>query len=96
MDAGIIFQGHYKHSNKHVIYKKVMKLLNKLKLDEDATNSHKKVLKKLQQHDNYGWTIMNKIHTYTDRVHERISTKGLIIVVKRPFLRLAREIFAMI
>ena len=96
MDAAIIFQRHYKYGNKYIIYKKVMKSLNKLELDEDATNEHKRVLKELQQHDNYGLTIMNKRHTHTDGVHERISTEGLIIVVKKPFLQLAQEIFAMI
>ena len=35
MDAAIIFQGHYKYGNKHVIYKKVLKALNKVKLDDD-------------------------------------------------------------
>ena len=38
MDTAIIFQGHYKYGNKHVIYNKVMKALNKVELDENATN----------------------------------------------------------
>ena len=96
MDAAIIFQGHYKYGNKHIIYNKVMKALNKVTLDEDTTNEHKRVLSELKQQDNFGWTIMSKRHTYTDGVHERISTEGLIIVVKKPFLQLAQEIFAMI
>ena len=56
IDAAIIFQGHYKYGNKHVIYKKVLKALNKYKLDNDATNKQKRVLKELQQQDHYGWT----------------------------------------
>ena len=86
MDAAIIFQGHYKYDNKHVIYKKVLKALNKVKLNDDATNEQKRVLKELQRQNHYGWTRINKRHTYTDGVHERISTKGLIIVVKKLFL----------
>ena len=78
MDAAIIFQGHYKYGNKHVIYKKVLKALNKLKLDDDATDEQKRVLKELQQQNHYGWTIMNKRHTYTNGVHERIC---IIVIV---------------
>ena len=39
---------------------------------------------------------MNKRHTYTDGNNPRVYTDGLIIVVKKPFLRKAREIFALI
>ena len=74
----------------------LMKAMKKVTLEEDATNEHKRVLNELKQQDNFGWTIMSKRHTYTDGVHERISTEGLIIVVKKPFLQLSQEIFAMI
>ena len=98
MDAAIIFRGHYKYGNKHVLYVKIMKALKKLEMDKDVTDKQQKVLKELQRHDNYGWTIMNKRHSYTDGQpnHPRIFTDGLIIVVKNPYLRLARELFAMI
>ena len=39
---------------------------------------------------------MNKRHTYTDGRYQRIYTDGLIVVVKKPFLRKAQEIFALI
>ena len=52
----------------------------------------------MQRYDNFGWTIMNKRHTYTDGQtnHPCAFTDGLIIVVKKPFLQIARELFAMI
>ena len=96
MDAAIIFQGHYKYGNKHVIYNKVMKALNKVELDEDATDEQKIVLNELKRKDNYGWTIMSKRHNYTDGAHERILAEGLIIVLKKPLLRLAQEIFLLV
>ena len=65
---------------------KVVKALNKVKLNDDATDKQKRVLQELQQREHHNWTIMNKRYTYTDGVHERISTKGLIIVVKKLFL----------
>ena len=68
IDATIIFQGHYKYGNKHVIYKKVVKALNKVKLDDDATDKQQRILKELQRKDHHSWTIMNKRHTCTDRV----------------------------
>ena len=75
-----------------------MKALNKLEMDDDVTIKQQKVLSKLRQHANFGWMIMNKRHSYTDEQpnHKRIFIDGLIIVVKKPYIRLAREIFAMI
>ena len=86
MDAAIMFQGHYKYGNKHVIWTKVVKALNKEKLDEDATDEQKRVLEELQQTEHHNWTIQNKRHSYTDGVHDRLFTEGLIIVVKKPLL----------
>ena len=47
MDAAIIFQGHYKYGNKHVIWKEVVKALSKVKLDDEATDEQKGVLEEL-------------------------------------------------
>ena len=98
MDAAIIFRGHIKYDKKNTLYVKIMKVLNKFDMDDDVTSEQQKVLSELQRHDNLGWTIMNKRHSYTDGQpnHEQIFADGLIIVVKTPYLRIAREIFAMI
>ena len=52
----------------------------------------------MQRFDSYGWIIMSKRHSYTDghTNHSRIFMDGLIIVVKKPFLCVARKLFAMI
>ena len=92
MDAAIIIQGHYKYGHKHVIYKKVAKALNKVKLDDDATNEQKRILTELQRQDHQDLAVLNKRHTYTNRVNAQISTEGLIKVFKKPFLRVSREI----
>ena len=39
---------------------------------------------------------MNEQHTYTDGNNPSVFTDGLIIVVKKPFLRMAQELFALI
>ena len=98
MDAAIIFRGHNKYSNKNTLYVKIMKALKKLEMDDDVSREQKSVLSELQRHDTFGWTIMNKRHSYTNgqENYQRISTDGLIIIVKKPYLRIARELFAMI
>ena len=98
MDVEIIFQGHNKFDNKHVLYSKIMKVLNCLELDDDVTTKQRQVLTELRQQDNFGWIIKNKRHSYTDGQtnNDRCFTDGLIIVVKKPYIQLAREIFAMI
>ena len=42
----------------------------------------------------FGWAIMDKRHSYTDDGNN--PTDGLIVIVKKPFLRMARELFALI
>ena len=98
MDATIIFQGHNKYDNRHALYGKIMKALNHLELDDDVTTKQQQVLTELRRQNNFGWTIKNKRHSYTDGQpnNDRCFTDGLIIVVKKPYIRLAREIFAMI
>ena len=75
-----------------------MKALNRLELDDDVTTKQQQVLSELRQQDNFGWTIIKKRHSYTDEQpnNDRCFTNGLIIVVKKPYIQLAREIFAMI
>ena len=96
MDAAVIFRGHKRWSNKHVIYKKINKAMKKLETEKAITEEQQLVLTELLKDNNYGWTIMNKRHTYTDGRHARVYTDGLIIVVKKPFLRMAQEIFSLI
>ena len=98
MDATIIFRGHNKYSNKHTLYVKIMKAMKKLESDDAVTDEQQSILSELQQYNNFGWTIMNKRHTYTDGQtnHSSVFTDGLIIVIKKPFLRIARELFALI
>ena len=90
MDAAIIFNGHYRFGNKHVCWKKIVTALSKVELAEDATNVQKRVLEELQHTEHHNWTIHAKRHSYTDGVNPRVSTEGLIVVVKKPLLRMAR------
>ena len=96
MDAAVIFQAHNKWSNKHVLFVKITKAMKRLETEEAVTEEQQLVLTELLRDNNYGWTIMNKRHTYTDGNNPRVFTDGLIIVVKKPFLRMAQEIFALI
>ena len=98
MDAVIIFRGHNKYDNKNTLYGKIMKAIKILDMDNDVTTKQRKVLSELQQDANFGCTIMNKRHSYTDRQpnYPHIFTDGLIIIVKTPYLRVAREMFAKI
>ena len=96
MDAVIIFRGHTKYSNKQTLYVKIEKVMEKLETDEAVTEEQQIILTKLLRYNNYRWTIMNKRHTFTDRNHPSVFIDGLIIVVKKPFLRMARELFALI
>ena len=95
MDAAIIFQGHNTLDNRHSLYDKIMKALDQLELDKDVTSAQQQVLTELRRKDDVGWTIKNKQHSYTDGQpnNGRCFTDGLIIVVKKPFIRIAREIF---
>ena len=77
-------------------YVKIKKAMKKLEIEEAVTEEQQLVLTELLRYNNYGWTIMNKRHTYTDGNNPRVFTDGLIIVVKKPFLCMAREIFALI
>ena len=98
MDAAIIFRAHNKYSNKYSLYVKIKKATEKLETDEAVTDKQQSVLTKLLWYDNHGYTIMNKRHTYTDGQinHPSVYTDGLIIVVKKPFLRMAWVWFALI
>ena len=96
MDAAIIYNGHYKYGNKHVCYKKIVNALGKVELAADATDEQKRVLEELQNTEHQNWTIQAKRHSYTDGAHPRVATEGLIIVVKKPLLRMSREIFAVV
>ena len=53
MDAAIIYQGHYKYGNKHVIWKKRVNALSKVELDDEATDKQKRVLEELQQTEHH-------------------------------------------
>ena len=86
MDAAIIFRGHNKYSNKHTLYVKIKKAMKKLETDEEVTKEQLIVLTKLLRYNNYGWTIINKRHTYTDGNHPSVFTDGLIIIFRKPFL----------
>ena len=86
MDAEIIYQEHYKYGNKHVCWRKIVTALGKVTLAEEATNKQKRVLEELQQKEHHNWTIQSKRHSYTDGVTQRVSTEGLIVVVKKPLL----------
>ena len=92
MDVAIIVRGHNKYDNRNTLYVKIMKALNKLEMDDDVTTEQQKVLSELRQHDIFEWMIMKKRHSYTDGQpnHKRIFTDRLIIVVKKPCIRLAR------
>ena len=98
VDAAIVFQGHNKYDKTHALYSKIMKALNHLELDDDVTTEQQQVLTELRRQDNFGWTIKNKRHSYTNGQpnNDRWFTDGLIIVVKKQYIQLAREIFAMI
>ena len=95
-DAAIIFRAHNKGSNKHTLFVKINKAMKNLETEEAITNKQQIVLTELLRYNNYGWTIMNKRHTYTDGNNPSVFTDGLIIVVKKPFLRMAWELFALI
>ena len=96
MDAAVIYRAHKRWSNKHVIYVKVTKAMKRLETEKAVTKEQQLILTELLRKNNYGWTIMNKRHTYTDGNNPKVFTDGLIIVVNKPFLRMAREIFALI
>ena len=96
MDAAIIYNEHYKYGNKHVCWKKIVNALGKVELAEDVTDKQKRVLEELQHTEHHNWMIQAKRHSYTDGVNPRVSTEGLIVVVKKPLLRTAREIFALV
>ena len=72
-----------------------MKAMDQLELAEDATSAQQHVLTKLRRKDDVGWTIKSKRHSYTDRQPKngRCFTDGLIVVVKKPYIQTAREIF---
>ena len=88
MNAAIIYLGHTKYDNKRTLYVKIKKALKQLALDNKVTKEQQSVLSEMQRYNNFGWTIMNKRHTYTDGQtnHPSVFTDGLIIVVKKPFL----------
>ena len=67
-----------------------------LEIEKAVTEEQQIVLTELLQSNNFWWTIMSKRHTYTDGNNSKVHTDGLIIVVKKPFLRKARGIFALI
>ena len=96
MDAAVIFRAHKRWSNKHVLYVKITNAMKILETEEAVIAEQQLVLTELLKDNNYGWTIMNKRHTYTDGRHARVYTDGLIIVVKKPFLCMAGEIFSLI
>ena len=73
-----------------------MTALSKFELSEDATNEQKRVFDELQHTEHQNWTIQAKQHLYTDGVNERVSTEGLIVLVKKPLLQMAREIFGLV
>ena len=60
--------------------------MKKLETEEAVTKEQQIVLTELLWYNNYGWTIMNKQHTYTDGNKTSVFTEGLNIVVKKPFL----------
>ena len=68
-----------------------MNALGKVELAEDAIDEQKRVLEELQHTEHQNWTIQAKRHLYTDGVNPRVSTEGLIVVVKKPLLQMARE-----
>ena len=81
--------------NRHSLYGKVMKALDQLELDKDVTSAQQQVLTELRQKDDVGWIIKHKRHSYTDGQpnNGRSFTDGLIIVVKKPYIQIAGEIF---
>ena len=96
MDAAVIYRAHNTLSNKHVLYVKIKKAMKMLETEQGVTEEQQIVLTELLRENHFGWTIMSKRHTYTDGHHPKVYTNGLIIVVKKPFLQKAQEIFALI
>lgn len=78
------------------MFGKINKALQKIRAAGDLPEEQKSVLDEIQRVDNYRWTIVNKRHTYTDGVQPCVSTEGMIIVVKKPILRIAQELFSIV
>ena len=72
------------------MYVKIKKVLKQLETDKKVTEEQHNVLSEIQRYNNYGWTIMNKQHSYTDGQpnHPHVFTDVMIIVVKKPFSKL--------
>ena len=98
MDAAIIYRGHKQYRNRNTLYIKIKKALKQLESDKKVTKEQHNVLIEMQQFDNFGRTIMSKRHSYTDEHtnNPHVFTDRLIIVIKKPLLRVVREVFAMI
>ena len=98
MDAAITFRGHKQYGNRNTMYRKIKKAPKQLETDKKVIEEQQNVLTEMQRFNNYGWIIMSKRHSYTDghTNHPRVFTDGMIIVVKKTFLQVARELFAMI
>ena len=98
MDVAVVYRGHNKYGNTHTMFRKINKALKNIEADGKFSEEQQSVLEEMQQVNSYSWIIMNKRHTYTDgnRNHPRVSTKGMITVVTKPILRVARDYFAMV
>ena len=93
MDAALIYGGHSKWTNKHVLFVKIKKAMNQLETEQAVNEEQQVVLTELLRENTFGWTIQSKRHTYTDGNNPRVHTDGVVIVYLKPFLRKAREIF---
>ena len=98
MDAVIIYHGHKQYGKKHTMYGKIKTALKQMETDGKVSEEQQSVLEEIQRVDNYGWTIINNKHSYTDGFcnHPRVHMEGMTIVVKKPILQIARKLFAVV
>ena len=96
MDAALIYGGHGKWTNKHVLFVKIKKAMKQLETEQAVNEEQQVVLTELLRENTFGWTIQSKRHTYTDGNNPRVHSDGVVIVCLKPFLQKAREIFNLI
>ena len=91
MDAALIYGGHGKWTNKHVLFVKIKKAMKQLETEQAVNEEQQVVLTELLRENTFGWTILSKRHTYTDGNNPRVHSDGVVIVCLKPFLRKTRK-----
>ena len=66
MDAALIYGGHRKWTNKHVLFVKIKKAMKQLETEQAVNKEQQLVLTELLRENTFGWTIQSKHITYTD------------------------------